>query len=34
MTGGPGGGEPSDDPDPDYDDPYDWLRGPRGHHGH
>ena len=21
-------------PDPDYDDPYDWLRGPRGHCGH
>ena len=34
MTGIPGGGGPPDEPDPDYDDPYDWLRGPRGHHGH
>ena len=34
MTGAPGGGRPPDEPDPDYDDPYDWLRGPRGHRGH
>ena len=34
MTGTPGGGGPPDEPDLDYDDPYDWLRGPRGHHGH
>ena len=34
MTGTPGGGRPPDEPDPDYDDPYDWLRGPRGHRGH
>ena len=34
MTGAPGGGRPLDEPDPDYDDPYDWLRGPRGHCGH
>ena len=34
MTGAPGGGGPLDEPDPDYNDPYDWLRGPRGHHGH
>ena len=33
MTGAPGGGGPLDEPDPHYDDPYDWLRGPRGHHG-
>ena len=30
MTGTPGGGGPPDEPDPDYDNPYDWLRGPRG----
>ena len=29
----PGGGGPPDEPDPDYDDPYNWLRGPRGHRG-
>ena len=34
MTGAPGGGRPPDEPDPDYDNPYDWLRGPRGHCGH
>ena len=34
MTGTPGGGGPLDEPDLDYDDPYDWLRGPRGHRGH
>ena len=34
MTSAPGGGRPLDEPDPDYDDPYDWLRGPRGHRGH
>ena len=28
MTGTPGGGGPLDEPDPDYNDPYDWLRGP------
>ena len=33
MTGTPGGGRPLDEPDPDYNDPYDWLRGPRGHRG-
>ena len=32
MMGAPGGGPP-DEPDLDYDDPYDWLRGPRGHCG-
>ena len=32
--GTPGGGGPPDEPDLDYDDPYDWLRGPRGHRGH
>ena len=34
MTGTPGGGRLPDEPDPDYDNPYDWLRGPRGHRGH
>ena len=34
MTGAPGGGRPLDEPDPDYNDPYDWLREPRGHCGH
>ena len=34
MTGTPGGGGPPDEPDPDYDNSYDWLRGPRGHRGH
>ena len=34
MMGAPGGGGPLDEPDPDYDDSYDWLRGPRGHLGH
>ena len=33
MMGAPGGGGPPDEPDPDYDDPYDWLGGPRGHRG-
>ena len=34
MTGAPGGGRPLDKPDPDYDNPDNWLRGPRGHRGH
>ena len=34
MTGAPGGGRPLDEPDPDYNNPYDWLRGPRGHRRH
>ena len=32
--GAPGGSGPQDEPDPDYDDPYDWLWGPRGHRRH
>ena len=34
MAGAREGGGPLDEPDPDYDDPYDWVRGPRGHRGH
>ena len=34
MVGAPGGGGSLDEPDPDYDDPNDWLRGPRRHRGH
>ena len=34
MMGTPGGGSPPDEPYPDYNNPYDWLRGPRGHNGH
>ena len=33
MIGAPGGGRPLDKPDPHCNNPYGWLRGPRGHRG-